>query len=136
MDIIEQLKRDEGIRPFPYTDTVGKLTIGVGRNLTDVGLSQEEIDYLLTNDIARAEAAISAALPWFGDLDAVRQDVLINMTFNMGVNGVLGFHNMLAAMEQHDWPTAAREMLDSKWATQVGDRATRLAEQVQSGEWV
>lgn len=136
MDIREQLSRDEGVRSFPYVDTVGKTTIGVGRNLTDVGISSDEIDLLLNNDIARAEAALTSSLPWTASLDDARRGALINMTFNMGIGGVLQFTNMLAAFQSANWEAAATAMLDSRWAGQVGDRATRLAQQVRSGEWV
>jgi lysozyme len=134
MNLIEQLQRDEGDKQFPYTDTVGKLSIGTGRNLTDVGLYPEERLYLLNNDIHRATTALTVNLPWFSTLDAVRQGVLINMCF-MGWEKLKEFHNMLAAMGRADWLTAANEMLDSQWARQVGDRAKRLAQQVVSGEW-
>ena len=136
MDIISQLKRDEGTSQFPYKDTAGKLTIGVGRNLSDVGLYPDEIDYLLTADVARVRAALSRNIGWFGGLDVVRQSALINMGFNLGVNGLLGFPNMLAAFAREDWNDAANEMLDSMWAKQVGDRAQRLATQIKTGQWV
>jgi lysozyme len=135
MDIREQLSRDEGVRSFPYLDTVGKTTIGVGRNLTDVGVSSDEIDLMLTNDISRAEATLAASLPWSSALGDARRGVLVNMAFNME-NKILGFHNMLAAMEAGNWEAAATAMLDSQWAKQVGDRAVRLAEQMRTGEWV
>lgn len=136
MDIREQLSRDEGVRSFPYVDTVGKTTIGVGRNLTDVGISSDEIDLLLNNDISRAEAALASSLPWTASLDDARRGALTNMVFNMGIGGVLEFTNMLAAFQSANWEAAATAMLDSRWAGQVGDRATRLAEQVRTGEWV
>ena len=137
-----QLLRDEGCLLKPYRDQVGKLTIGVGRNLDDVGLSQTEADFLLDNDISRASAAVVAHIPWAMALDEVRRAVLINMSFNMGIGntargtGLLGFPKFLAACERGDWATAAAEMLSSKWATQVGVRADRLAEQMREGRWV
>jgi len=136
MDIYEQLRRDEGVRLFPYMDTAGKLTIGVGRNLTNVGLSDAEAGVLLTNDVQRVTAQLNSHLPYFQLLDPVRQAVLVNMAFNMGFNGLEGFPKMLQAVAQGDWATAAAEMLDSAWAGQVGDRAKRLAQQMTSGEWV
>lgn len=135
MDLIEQLVRDEGLRNHPYTDTVGKLTIGVGRNLTDVGLYDEEIKILLQNDIGMATAQLTKNFAWFSTLDEIRAAALTNMTFNLGITRLLGFHNFLAAMERHDWQGAAAAMLDSLWAREVGDRAKRLAQQVTTGEW-
>lgn len=136
MDIIEQLQRDEGLRLHPYTDTVGKTTIGYGRNLDDKGISATEAQTLLTNDVADVEAILTNRLPWFSNLDPIRQAVLVNMTFNMGFNGLEQFTKMLEAAAQGNWDEAATEMLDSKWATQVGDRASRLAQQMKTGEWV
>lgn len=135
MDIIAQLRRDEGVKKFPYTDTVGKLTIGVGRNLTDVGLADTEINFLLRNDIYKVQQELTARFPFFAALDLVRQNVLVNMGFNLGVPGLAHFHLMMAAIEKNDWTTAASEMLNSQWARQVGNRATRLALQMTSGEW-
>lgn len=135
MDIYEQLLRDEGIRLKPYKDTVGKLTIGIGRNLDDKGISEDEANYMLANDVKEVEDGLRAALPWFSGLDDARQGVLINMGFNLGVQGLLGFHNTLTYIQQGNWSFAAVEMLDSKWAKQVGARAQRLAEQLESGEW-
>lgn len=134
MDLIEQLTRDEGLRLFPYVDTAGKTSIGVGRNLTDVGISQAESDVLLQNDIASATAKLERLYPWFSALDPVRQAVLINMTFNMG--SISSFPRMLALVQAGDYAGAAAEMLDSLWARQVGDRAQRLSQQMQTGEWV
>jgi lysozyme len=133
MDIIEQLRRDEGIRKMPYKDTVGKLTIGVGRNLDDVGLSDAEINFLLKNDIDVATAKLNRLYPWFSTLDPVRQGVLINMTFNMG--SVSAFPRMLALVQSGDYEGAAVEMLDSLWARQVGARAQRLSQQMRTGTW-
>lgn len=135
MTLREQLLRDEGCLLKPYRDSVGKLTIGVGRNLDDVGLSLAEAEYLLDNDISRATAAVLARLPWAMHLDEVRRGVLINCCFNMGIGGLLGFTKMLAAFERGDYDEAARELLASKYATQVGLRAERLATQLVTGAW-
>lgn len=131
----EQLIRDEGQRKFPYKDTVGKTTIGVGRNLDDVGLSQDEIDLLLTNDIKAARQRLSEHFPWTDALDDVRRSALVAMVFNMGVGGLGGFKNFLAKMQAGDFKGAAQEMLDSRWAEQVGPRAQRLSIQIESGNW-
>jgi|SRR5581483_8811785 len=135
MNLIDQLIRDEGVRLKPYRDQVGKLTIGVGRNLDDVGISELEAEWLLHNDISRAEDALLQALPWAKDLDEVRRSALINMAFNMGIGGLLGFKNTLAAIQEGRYNDAADGMFESKWATQVGPRAHRLALQIKTGEW-
>lgn len=136
MDIYQQLERDEGYKRFPYRDTVGKLTVGIGRNLDDVGISKEEAYLLLENDLQRTMAGLRQALPWFDRLSIARQGVLVNMAFNMGVGGLLKFEKMLAALEKRDYEETAREMLDSVWAGQVSNRARRLAEQIRKDEWV
>ena len=136
MDIYEQLTRDEGRKKFPYEDTVGKLTIGVGRNLTDVGLSDAEIDLLLRNDVQKAYSALNSSYPWFQEIDPVRQGVLINMTFNLGFVRFSGFHNFIEAVQEENWDKASVDMLDSLWAKQVGGRALRLAEQIRTGRWI
>jgi lysozyme len=135
-DIYSQLRRDEGVRPFPYTDTAGKLTIGVGRNLTDDGLSNDEIEYLLDADVDKAGRNLRTRLPWLTNLDVVRQGVLLNMCFNLGFSKLEEFSKFLAACAQGDWATAAEEMKNSAWAREVGDRAVRLEEQMRTGVWV
>jgi lysozyme len=129
-----QLIRHEGKRNKPYRDTVGKLTIGVGRNLDDVGLRDDEIDLLLDNDIAATWNAVQRALPWVDQLDEVRQRVLADMAFNIGVRGLLCFTQMLRACQAGEYAKAAAEMLDSKWARQVPARAARLAKMMATGE--
>lgn len=135
MTIRDQLIRDEGLRLHPYKDSVGKLTIGVGRNLDDVGISKAEAALLLDNDIADAVQRLETAFPWAAALDDVRKAVLINMTFNMGIQGLAGFKNFLAAVQAGDYSKARDEMLDSIWAEQTGPRAQRLAIQMESGTW-
>ena len=134
--IFDQLKRDEGLGLKPYRDSVGKLTIGIGRNLDDVGISEAEANYLLGNDVAKVTSAIRQQLPWADDLDDARFGVLQNMAFNLGVSGLLQFHNMLSALQSQDWHGAAQEMMNSVWARQVGARATRLEQQMITGQWV
>lgn len=129
-----ELMRDEGVKLKPYRDTVGKLTIGVGRNLDDVGISTTEAEFMLSQDIERTLKALDAALPWWHGLDATRQRVLTNMAFNMGVAGLLGFKNTLAAVKAGRYDDAAAGMLASKWAGQVGDRAKRLAYLMAKGD--
>lgn len=125
--MIAQLAIDEALRLKPYTDTKGKLTIGFGRNLTDVGISAPEANELCFNDVTVAVAALDHALAWWRTLSEDRQQVIANMTFNMGIERLLGFHLMLAALKSGDYATAADEMLKSEWAAEVGARAQRLA---------
>ncbi|MDN7676442.1 glycoside hydrolase family protein [Burkholderia oklahomensis] len=130
--LIAELSRDEGRRLKPYLDTVGKTSIGVGRNLTDVGISDTECDVLLSNDVDRTIAWLDRNLPWWRSLNPVRQRVVVNMAFNMG-GRLLTFTNTLAAMKRGDYVAAADGMLASKWASQVGARATRLAAMMREG---
>ena len=132
--LLSQLLTDEGLRLKPYRDTVGKLTIGVGRNIDDVGISQDEAMYLLANDIRRTYGDLLDALPWVAALDHARQNVLTNMAFNLGVNGLLGFKHALSCMQRNAWSEAADAMLQSKWARQVGARAVRLATVMRTGK--
>jgi lysozyme len=135
LDIHEQLQRDEGLRLRPYVDTVGKTTIGYGRNLIDKGISADEANVLLRNDVQEASEELNRRLPWFAAVDEVRQGVLVNMCFNMGFVSLEEFTKMIAAVAQGDWNLASQEMLNSLWAREVGDRATRLAEQMRLGIW-
>mgnify|MGYP001023309749 CR=1 FL=1 len=124
----KELIRDEGLRLKPYKDTVGKTTIGIGRNLDDVGISKDEAYLMLDNDIQRTSDSLDKNLPWWKTLDEVRQRVILNMAYNLGINSLLGFKNTLAAIQAGRYNDAADGMLASKWATQVGARATRLAD--------
>ena len=133
--LLTQLLRDEGLQLRPYRDTVGKLTIGVGRNLDDKGISREEALEMLDHDVSEATQSLTETLPWVTSLDEARQGVLVNMAFNLGLRGLLQFHQTLQAVENGHWQAAAQHMLDSKWAQQVGPRATRLALQMETGEW-
>lgn len=128
-----ELIRDEGVKLKPYRDTVGKLTIGVGRNLDDVGISEAEAAHLLDGDIERTARALDKALPWWRNLDDVRQRVVLNMAFNMGINSLRRFKNTLAAIQAGKYEDAATGMLASKWAQQVGQRAQRLASMMRKG---
>lgn len=136
MTLRDQLIRDEGCRLRVYDDTRGIPTIGVGRNLRDKGISQSEADLLLDHDLSESAAAVSLNLPWTDHLDEPRRAVFINMTFNLGMAGLLKFTRTLALAERGEYDEAAQEMLRSKWARQVGLRATRLSEQLRTGEWV
>lgn len=130
--LTKQLIIDEGMRLKPYRDTVGKLTIGVGRNLDDNGISEDEALVMLKNDIDQAFDELSQ-FDWFNSLKPVKQDALVNMCFNLGLPRLLSFKRMIAALEAGDYQTAADEALDSKWAVQVGERANRIAEVIRNG---
>lgn len=134
-DLHNQLTRHEGLRLKPYRCTSGKLTIGIGRNLDDSGISEREAELMLENDILKLFAVLPEKIDFFNELDKVRADILVNMAFNMGVNGLLKFKKMLTAIDDGYFTRAAAEMLDSKWAFQVGDRALELAEQMKTGEY-
>lgn len=131
--LIKQLTIDEGKRNKPYKDTVGKITIGIGRNLDDVGVSDIEARYLLDNDIDRVVRGLDLHLPWWRKLDDVRQEVLVNMAFNMGLASLLGFQNTLAAVRDGRYDDAAEGMRNSLWFQQVGDRARRLIAMMRTG---
>jgi lysozyme len=138
-ELTRQLKGDEGVKPQAYQDHLGFWTIGVGR-LVDTrkpgsGLRPEEITFLLNNDIDDRINALGRRLPWFLQLDAARQGVLLNMSFQLGVDGLLGFKNTLRLVERGDYAQAADNMLLSKWAQQTPERARRMAEQMRSGQW-
>ncbi len=107
----DDLMRDEGVRLKPYRDTVGKLTIGAGRNLDDIGISEAENAMLLDNDIYRIEADLDQHLPWWRGLDAVRQRILMNMCFNLGIDKLLGFHHTLQLIQSGQCEEASRSML-------------------------
>jgi lysozyme len=125
--VIADLERDEGFSSSPYKDTVGKLTIGFGRNLTDVGISKDEARALLRNDIEIAIKELNARLDYWDILPETVQRALINMAFNMGISRLMLFGRMFAAIENGLWMEAAKEALDSKWARQVGVRSQRVA---------
>lgn len=135
MELIDQIKRDEGLRLSPYKDSLGKLTIGYGRCLDTKGISKDEAEYLLANDLHEVQISLAEKLPWITDLTLARQAVLYNMAFNMGVPGLLKFKETLADIKAGFYASAAKEMLDSLWAKQVGPRAVRLARQMETGEW-
>lgn len=149
----EQLQRDEGLVLHAYRDSEGFLTIGYGHNLdadpvlrdkllaqaggdeAAIVITQATAERLLDTDIAIAEDAVRRALPWSETLSACRRAVLINMAFNMGLGGLLGFRRMLTACEAGDYPLAAAEMRASRWYGQTGRRAMRLATQMIEDAW-
>ena len=134
--LVKQLRRHEGVRSHVYLCPAGYETIGVGRNIAEsgLGLSDDEIDYLLENDIKRCKQEL-IGLSWFVDIDPVRQDALVNLCFNLGMTRLLGFKNAMAAMAVGDYDQAADEFLDSRWATQVGDRAIEVTDMIRTGRY-
>ena len=128
-----QLLRHEGIKLHPYTDTVGKLTIGIGRNLTDRGISKDEAFYLFNTDIEIALKDARRAVSNFDDISVCRQAVIVNMVFNLGLTRFLKFKKLRHAICLNDFPKASAEMLDSRWARQVGRRAEELSELMLDG---
>jgi len=145
--LLARLPRTEGRRLKPYRDTVGKWTVGVGHNITDNGLppnmvvaiiefgqlTDDMVNDLLGQDVDRV-LKDCAAIPVFRQLDIVRQSVLADMVFNMGLGSVLGFVNTLSFISQGRYSEAAEQMLKSKWAEQVGNRAIELAGLMRSGQ--
>ena len=131
--LIQQLRRHEGERLKPYRCTAGKLTIGVGRNLDDRGITAEESAYLLNNDIDKAWSDLKERIPWMTGLNDVRQRVLLDMAFNLGIDGLMKFKNTLATIQLGQYDKASNMMLNTLWAKQVGARARRLAKMMQTG---
>lgn len=136
-----ELRHDEGVRFVPYKDSLGILTVGVGHNLeakplppnTVYPLSQEQVSMIAQFDINETVRDLLLAMPWVAELDEVRQRVLANMAFNLGVNKLLQFVNTLAAVRAKRWEQAAAGMEASRWAAQVGNRAKRLAQAMRTG---
>lgn len=136
MSLIEpMLIKDEGLKLKPYKDNLGKLTIGIGRNLDDVGISKEEALSLMRNDLQKVEHDLSK-YAWFNRLNESRKDVLRNMCFNIGVNKLIQFKKMIEALQSNDFEKASIEMLDSKWSIEVKERALRLSQIMRSGEYI
>lgn len=131
--LVEQLVLHEGLRRFPYADTTGHLTIGVGRNLTDKGITFGEAMILLDHDLDEAITDL-ADFPWFAGLDAVRQRVLVDMRLNLGAAGFRGFKRMIRMLSEEKYALAAGSMRDSLWAKQVKSRADRLIKMMTSAE--
>ena len=129
----EMLIEHEGLRFAPYECTEGYLTIGVGRNLQTVGISEDEAMLMLQNDIKRAKDSLKQYEFW-GWLDEVRKEALTDFMFNVGAGTFAKFKNMIAALEASDFERAASELLDSRYAKQVGRRAETIASMIRTGE--
>lgn len=133
MTLIDRLIKHEGLRLKPYKCPAGKLTIGVGRNLEDRGITEEEAMMLLQNDILACRKDCYTSFIWYGELDEVRQGVILEMCFNLGISRLKGFKKMLKACELKNYTLASQEMLSSLWARQVGNRAKKLADIMRKG---
>jgi len=131
---IEKIIKDEGFSKFPYECTSGKLTIGYGRNLEDVGISEQEAIQLLSNDVISIINILPKYIKTFDSLKLVRKYVLVNMVYNLGLQGFLDFKKMIQFLERSNFKMAAQEMLDSKWKEQVGNRAIVLAKLMLDGK--
>ena len=136
-ELTEMLRKHEGVRDKVYLCGAGYETIGVGRNISEdgLGLSDDEIDYLLSNDIKRVREELTEEYYWFAGLDEARQDAMIDISFNLGQTRLRGFVKSLEAMAREDFDTAADEFMDSKWSEQVGDRAVEVTEIIRTGEY-
>ena len=132
-EIKAQLMKHEGLRLKPYQCTAGKWTIGVGRNIEDRGITEEEAMHLLDNDIDECQEELDRIIPWWIEKPAYVQLVLINMMFNLGATRLLGFKKFLKAVEENNFDLASTEMLDSRWAKQVGQRSIELSEFMKNG---
>src|SRR6056300_454738 len=153
---IDELIKHEGLKLQVYKDTLGIDTIGIGRNLEDRGITKQELDeldipninhvyeygiteadavYLATNDVQIVETELVRAHPCVDKLDSVRQLILMDMAFNMGVPRLCKFKNMWNAIHEQKFDIASAEMLDSRWATQVGSRAVKLSDAMKKGEF-
>ena len=141
--LIDTLKRHEGVKHFAYRDSEGILTIGCGRNISSspinkgIGVSDDEIDYMLQNDIERTIKELRREYPWFNELEeGARKDAIINMHFNLGRFRFSGFKKALGHMEMGDHDQAALEFLDSRWAKQVKGRAIEVTDMIKTNTYV
>lgn len=134
----QMLRKHEGVKHYAYKCSAGRWTVGVGRNIDErggIGLSDHEIDYMLENDIKRVQKELDNTFEFYGKLDPVRQDVMVDICFNLGMPRLLKFKRALEAMSLHLYDEAAKEFLDSRWARQVGKRSQRLATMLVTGEY-
>jgi len=136
--LTEMLKRHEGVKTHAYKCSASKITVGVGRNIDPkggIGLTEDEIDYLLQNDIDRIISELDFQYDWFSDLNSARQDAMIDISFNLGQTRLRKFEKSLAAMSLNNWDKAANEFMDSKWSKQVGNRAKELTDIIRTGKY-
>lgn len=135
MNVVDLIKDHEGLMLRPYHCSAGKLTLGYGRNIEQRGITLEEAEYLLANDIRECREALTRDYSWFAALDEARQGAMVDLRFNLGARGLAGFPKFLAAMGRGDWPRAAQELRQSRWYGQVARRAPRIVGMIESGEW-
>ena len=137
IELIGMLKRHEGVRSKVYMCSAGYETIGVGRNIAEsgLGLSEDEIEYLLANDIKRVREELEDNYFWFRALNEARQDAMIDICFNLGLTRLRGFVKALEAMSREQFDIAADEFMDSRWSQQVGNRAIEVTEMIRTGEY-
>lgn len=131
--LLDQVRKHEGFRSKPYKCTSGKLTIGYGRNIEDNGISEDEAEFLLINDLRSAREELHKAFPWYDNLTVRRKQAMLNLLFNIGLPSLRTFNRFLTAMELGRWKEAREELLDSRYARQVGQRAVELADQILAG---
>ena len=132
------LKRHEGVETHAYKCSASKITVGVGRNIDPeggLGLSEDEVDYLLQNDIKRIISELDFQYDWFHNLNEARKDAMIDISFNLGQTRLRKFEKALTAMSQNNWDKAADEFMDSKWSNQVGNRAKELTAIIRIGKY-
>lgn len=133
--VLPRIRRAEGFSKIPYQCPAGYLTIGYGHNL-EHGISAEAAEFILREDVSRVQCEVQNAFIWWTKLTEARQFVLVDMCFNLGLSGLKKFTKMLTALEAGDYETASAEMLNSRWAEQVGRRARENAAMMKSGEWI
>jgi lysozyme len=136
-ELIDMLKRHEGVRSHVYLCSAGYETLGVGRNISEsgLGLSDDEIDFLLINDITRVKQELADTYFWFPALNQARQDAMIDIGFNLGLTRLRGFVKALEAMSREQFDIAADEFMDSRWSQQVGNRAIEVTEMIRTGDY-
>ena len=141
LNLLNQLRRHEGLRLEPYKCSEGYLTIGFGRNIETNGISEAEAEFMLSNDLIACEKELKDE-GWYNQLDETRRAVVLNMAFNLGKPKLMQFKKFIGALSDDDYETASKEMVTgsdgvspSKWASQVGKRAYELAEQMRTGQW-
>lgn len=141
LNLLNQLRRHEGLRLEPYKCSEGYLTIGFGRNIETNGISEAEAEFMLSNDLIACEKELKDE-GWYNQLDETRRAVVLNMAFNLGKPKLMQFKKFIGALSDDDYETASKEMItgsdgvsESKWASQVGKRAYELAEQMRTGQW-
>ena len=134
-DLISMLKRHEGLRLKPYLCTADQLTIGYGRNLESMGISRYEAEVMLVSDIERCYNELEV-FGWFVGLDVVRQEAMVDLLFNLGLPRFLRFKKMINHLSNKEYSQAAAELLNSRYAIQVGDRANELAYMLERGEYL